>query len=64
MLSEELKCRVAASTLKDKNYSNSVGLVGKVGILELKAAVECGVRYKHFLPAIVLNIHGFYLQQK
>jgi len=50
---------VAASTFKDKNYSNRVGLVGKVGILELTAVAECGVIHKHFLPAIMLNIHGF-----
>lgn len=44
---------------RNKNYSNSMGLVGQVGILELKWAAGSEVRYKHFLPAIVLNIHWF-----
>lgn len=38
---KELKCRVAASTFKDKNDSSSVVLVGHMRMLELKATTEC-----------------------
>lgn len=41
-----------------------MGLVWKVGILDRKVAAESAAQYKDFPPAIVLNIHRFYLQQK